>query len=444
MPQAINTGGPPTPPPNFRGYGPKRRGGGFWSNFGSQGLGFKLNVIGSILGLLAILVWFVWRFLIPHAPAEAQAQQTVDTPAPTTYPTIDVDQRAPAATLPPAESAFGSPLPTPDEQQLQATATFQAAISRPAGSPANAPSYIGVMTYEAGCSVSNLGFTTSGYSGQPFYLYFTGLLDRDPLMQMVQVRGYVQEFDNCQYPVIMVSEVFWLNQSGTPAPIAYGGPISGTITNTNTISGPNPAGWGQGEARATNTPTYTVYVPPQKIIPSTTPQPTYTPYPPLPTYTPQSPQTIYQTVVPLIPTYTPYPTWTPDPATATPTATATPRPATLYGPVVAVGGCPAANFAINANGINYFIIFDGAQLPPGPPTQYLALATGVLDVVCSGQSIKANSITWYDVSPTTTATYTPTLTPTATSTPTPTIVSPLPTPTNIPTATITPTEEITP
>lgn len=420
MPQAINTGGPPAMPPNLRGYGTRRRGNGFWAKFGQQSFGWKIQVIGSLLGVFAIIGWLIWRFLVPHGPpAEAQAigEETVPAVAPavTIYPTVDMS-RAPE----PAESAFSSPLPTPNEQQMQATATYMYAISRPAGNPGNSPNYIGVITYEAGCSVTNLGFTTSGYNGTPFYLYFAGLLDRDPLMQMIQVRGYVQKFDDCQYPVLMVSEIFWLNQNGTPAPIAYGGQISGTITNTNSISGPNPAVWGQADPRPTETPTYTVYIPPQKIFPTLEPLPTYTPFPPLPTYTPQPADVIYKTVVPLIPTYTPYPTWTPNPATVTPTPTATPQPATLYGPVVSVGGCPAANFAINANGQNYFIIFDGAQLPPGPPTQYLALATGVLDVVCSGQSIKARSITWYDAptSPTATATSTPTdiATPTATAT----------------------------
>lgn len=428
MPQTITTGGPPGPPPNFGGYGPRRRKSGFWARFGQQGFGFKLNVIGSFLGILAIIGWFVWRFLIPHSPPTAAAQETIPTPTETrTFATVDLNvPQIETSEFTPTVSPPGDPANPPD---LQATATFQAAISRPASAnnPGAYPNYIGVITYESGCSVSNLGFTTSGYNGAPFYLYFSGLLDRDPLMQMVQIRGYVQEFDGCQYPVLMVQEVFWLSQTGTPAPLAYGGQITDTITGT--ITAANPSTWGHGDPMPTKTPTYTVWIPPQKELP---PLATYTPYP---TYTPQPVQQIVQTVIPHIPTYTPYPTYTPDPSTPTPTATATPETVTIYGPVVAVGGCAVSNFAIQTSGQNYFIIFDGAQLPPGEPTQYLALATGFLDTACSGQAIRAKQITWYEVTPT--PTMTPTLTPTLTPTP-------ILTPTLTPTATITPTEVITP
>jgi hypothetical protein len=328
------------------------------------------------------------------AAATTAAQSAVENTPERVY--VDLQESAPAQQV-------QTTTITLEPAQIEATARYQAAISRPAANPANSPFYVGVVTYEDGCLVSNLGFTTSGYNGKPYYLYINGLLDRDPNMQMVNIRGYVQEFATCQYPVIMVSELFWMDQQGTPAPLAVGGPVvTGTVTGT--VTAPT---WGQGDVAPTSTPTYTVYVPPQKIFPTPEPLPTYTPRP---TYTPQPPDVIYKTVVPLIPTYTPYPTYTPNPNTPTPTPTATPRPVSLFGPVVSVGGCATSNFAISANGQNYYIIFDGATLPAGDPTTYTVLATGLADVACNGQAIRAQSITWYLNTPTPTATSTPTAT----------------------------------
>ncbi len=147
-------------------------------------------------------------------------------------------------TQPPAAAKQPQPdQPTPNPEQSEATATMTAKINRPAVvNPANSPNYFGVITYEDGCDVSNIGFTTAGLNGRPYYLYFNGLLDRDPNMQMAQITGFVQQFQNCQYPVLMVQEIFWLNSQATPAPIAYGGPVvSGTITSTAVITAKNPA-----------------------------------------------------------------------------------------------------------------------------------------------------------------------------------------------------------
>jgi hypothetical protein len=33
-------------------------------------------------------------------------------------------------------------------------------------------------------------------------------------MQMVNITGYLQEFDNCQHPVLMVQQIFWLAAQG--------------------------------------------------------------------------------------------------------------------------------------------------------------------------------------------------------------------------------------
>jgi hypothetical protein len=114
------------------------------------------------------------------------------------------------------------------------TATAHALYSRPAQiNPAAMPFLIGVITYEPGCAVSNLGFTTAGLEGRPYYLFFPTPLDRDPLMQMVNVSGYVQTFDDCRHPVLMVQNIYWLADVATPAPLGVNyQPITRTITGT--------------------------------------------------------------------------------------------------------------------------------------------------------------------------------------------------------------------
>ena len=386
-------GGPPAPPFRHRRGGNRNK--GCLGKFSAIPTDAKIKVGLLVLGMLLSFACGAYWIFKPGQAGALKGEPAVAIPP--TPPGPSTPTRAMVQPEPPAPV---SPLDTPS---VKKTATFQAAISRPAGNPASQPYYVGVITYEDGCLVSNLGFTTSGYNGKPYYLYLGEPLDRDPAMQIVQINGYVQTFDTCQYPVIFVQQLYWIGGQGTPAPLAIGGLLTGTVTATVTTT------WGRaGGVVATKTPTYTVWIPPQKDLPAPA---TYTPYP---TYTPQPADVIYKTVVPLIPTYTPYPTWTPDPSTPTPTATATPQPLTLYGPIRAVGGCPQTNFAVEASGTNYFIILAGAALPPGDPTQYWGLITGQADQVCSGQAIRASQITWYQVTPTPTAMPTATLAPTAT------------------------------
>lgn len=417
----VNFPGPPTPPFRHVRGGQRKKSGclGFWSAIDIKQ---KIILFGLLLGITLSCGCVSWFWLVPVIkPMVAPAPPPTATPFPTAVaPALEPAQLTALAQLaaPPAQAGPPpAPAATLTISQVQATATFIAQINRPAGNPANSPNYVGVITYETGCSVSNLGFTTAGLNGAPYYLYFSWLLDRDPNMQMAQIKGYVQKFDTCQYPVIMVSDIYWLNQNATPAPLAYGGAASGggTITATAVIT-QNPATWGK-QIFHTPTPTYTIYIQPQKNIdPPSTPTlwPTYTPYP---TYTPQPAQEIVKTVIPLIPTYTPYPTATPNPA------------ANVTGRVVNVAGCVLSNLAVETSpGVYFYIILAGAALPAsGQPTDYHAMVSGVLDTVCGGQAIRANSIAWYSVTPT------PTCTPTATPTATPTE-----------TATITSTEVITP
>jgi hypothetical protein len=430
-----NLGGPPTPPFRHLRGGPRKKSGclGFWS---AISLKQKITLFGMILGTLAGCGCGAWFYLVPSIKSSLSGPTAIPTHYPTPAgPALEpaqltalaqiarpTSQQAPAVGTPPTLAA------TLTISQAAATATWVARINRPAVvNPASSPNYIGVMTYEAGCDVSNIGFTTAGLNGSAFYLYFSGLLDKDPNMQMVQVGGYLQQFDNCQYPVLMVSEIFWLNQNGTPAALAYGGPVSGTIT----ANLKNPETWGR-QVVATSTPTYTIYIPPKKDIPPagitpTIVMPTYTPYPTL----------VQPTAKVVVVTATPLPN--------TPTATFTPQSATVFGRVVQVAGCSVSNFAIEAGGQAVYLVFAGAQLPPANPTDYSAMAVGVLDAACGGQVIRAQTITWYAPTPTGTAsaTSTPTLTATPTGTSTPTD---MPTSTSTPTetATITPTEVITP
>jgi hypothetical protein len=190
-------------------------------------------------------------------------------------------------TVAPLQSA-PSPTTAPEPAQLTATAVFQAAISRPAGNPSNSPYLIGVITYEPGCEMSNLGFTTSGYEGTPYFLYLQSPLDRDPFMQMVQLRGYVQKFKDCVYPVLMVSEVFWLSGTATPPPLApeYQPIISGTATSAwgslAESAPPTPDKNATPVYDARNDPTSPYYT----AIITPTAYPTYTPYPTATAYVP--------------------------------------------------------------------------------------------------------------------------------------------------------------
>jgi hypothetical protein len=445
----ANLPGPPTAPfRHIRGGGARKKAGclGFWS---AIELKQKIILLMMMLGMLLSCCCVGWFWVVPvvkpmvFPPAAATAAPTAPRPAAAPVgPELEPAQLTALAQLAkPTKPAPAAEPPTLAAtltiSQAEATATFIARINRPAViNPANSPSYIGVISYENGCGISNLGFTTAGLNGSPYYLYFSWLLDRNPNMQMAQVSGYIQKFDGCQYPVLMVSDIYWLNQNATPGALAYGGPIiSGTITGTIK----NPSTWGK-QVFYTPTPTYTIYIPPQKEIPQvgitpTMVYPTYTPYP-----TPIPP-----TAKIVIITATPRPD--------TPTATPTPQAATVLGQVVNVAGCAASNFAVKSGGKNYFLIFAGAQLPPANPTGYSVLVTGVIDAACGGQAIKAQNITWYEPTAkptaTPTATPTPTPTPTATATLTPTITStatetPTTTPTPTVTATITPTEVITP
>jgi hypothetical protein len=421
----ADIGGPPAPPFRHRRGGRRNNKGclGFWTAIPT---GDKIKMFVLLLGMLAsfgLFIYWVWPRSEEVAADEPIMIETVTGLETATW----------EATTIPVDLPLLTPDPLTTTVDIERTATFQAAISRPAAfnDPGAAPYFVGVVTYEAGCPVSNLGFTTSGYNGQPYFLYFNQPLDRDPLMQLIQITGIVQEFGECPFPVIFVQQLFWMDLQGTPAPISYGGSLTGTgtITFTNPVSGYNPANWGLnsftpmpgvGPGTVMPLPSATMYLPPP-----VTPLATYTAYP---TYTPYPAPHPY-------PTYTAYPTYTPDPATATPTSTATPDLITLYGPVQTVAGCPQSNFSVNASGQVYFILFAGVTLPPDDPTQYYALIVGQATSICNGLAIIAQSITWYQVTPT--PTFTPTLTPTFTPTLTPTAVITPATP-------ITPTAVITP
>lgn len=426
MTYEVNFNNQPTPPFRHHRGGSRKKPGclGFWSAIPTDAkVKIGLMLVGLVLSF-ACAGWWVFR------PLAGKAEEP-PTPAVEKVQTVGPLEESPTDT-PVVVTATSAQAGADEPPDLERTATFQAAISRPAVDPGSSPYFIGVITYEDGCLVSNLGFTTSGYHGKPYYLYLSDPLDRDPAMQMVQLRGHVQRFDTCQYPVLFVDQLFWLDQAGTPSPLSLGGPLTTTLAATGTITATlTPPTWGvSSQAAPTKTPTYTVWVPPQKNLPTPEPLPTYTPRP---TYTPQPVQSIVQTVMPHMPTFTPFPTWTPDPATATPTETATPQPVNISGPVVLIIDCPLSNFAIQASpGNNYLVILDGAGLPPsGSPVEYTAFAIGTLaDNMCGSKVIKASQIIW---------TLLPTPSPTDTATPTPTF-----TPTLTPTATLTATATITP
>lgn len=387
---------------------PVQRGGGMDSDV------TKLLVVGAIM--VVLVAAGLWG-CVAQKSAEAKAEET---------PTIIIQTAVPLSTpLPEPPTLQPATLPTVqpsplEPAQMTATAIMQAAINRPAGDPSTSPFLIGVITYESGCEVSNLGFTTAGLEGKPYYLYLQIPVDRNPAMQMAQVQGYIARFKNCQHPVLMVSNIVWLNDVATPAPLAAL-PISGTITATAIT-------WGQGGLGAYGLPT-----PDKNATPIYTggPWPTYTPYPSATPYVPPPPPTPY-------PTYTPYPVPDNPKPTKTPTPTITPSPtmaANLSGYAVQISGCAATNMAIEISpGQTVPLLLSGAPLPPaGSPFGYYVLAAGVLGQICGQQGLIASSVSWYNTGPTATPTSTPTETPTLT-----------PTPTETPTLTPTPTETPTP
>jgi hypothetical protein len=377
------------------------------------------------------------------------ADDKTPTPVVVTLPALDyatvTHSEMPTATA--TASIFPDNTPTPD---IARTATFEAAINKPAGEnlSENNRILVGTVLLQPGCNITNIALDASGAR---YYLHLPSslLITLNPDLQLAEVRGVVTTLPTCVYPILQVQSFTWLNELATPVA------SSGTITTTRTISGGDP--W---QIRYTPTPTglpRPVFAPPPQqtaIFSGTaTPYPTYTPYPPLPTATPYIPPqrsdpTAYPTYTPY-PTLTAYPTPTTNPATLTPTPTPTPQLVTLYGPVRTITGCAQTNFALDASGVTYFIILSGVTLPPGDPTAYYALVSGEAVTACGGNGVKANSITWYDVTPTPTATSTatptsttiPTDTPTATVAPTDT---PTATPTDTPTATATPTLTPTP
>lgn len=453
--QHIDAGGPPPMPPGshlrFRRGGKK----GFWGRFAAQGPGYMVNVGLSVLGLLAIVTYLAWKFVFSGGSTAKAEEQ----PAPPAQPVV-------VATVPPLETPPATPLPVEvlatsplEPVQVAATATFQAAISRPAGynNPEAAPFYVGVVTYEAGCTVSNIGFTTAGLNGQAYYLYFTQPLDRDPLMQMVNITGYVQKFEDCQYPVLMVQNIFWMNGQATPAPLAIGGQYTSTITNSIASN------WGGQAAPPTPFGVKTTPLPPGSPAPTNTPAFTVTstatpwsqtpwepqPWPTVPNYGPQldALQNQIDDIQSDINAYKEA-TKTPTP-TNTPTATLTPTPAraNIVGNVVTVAGCAQTNLAvITGPGEQILLMLSGATLPAnGQPSDYHAVATGQLGVVCDQPALWASSISWYlptiTPTPTTappTATPTPTTAPTNTATPEPTATSVEASATPAPTATALP------
>lgn len=426
--QSVNLSGPPTPP--FRQYrggykGQKKGCLGFWTAIDT---GAKIKILGMLLGMLAgfgLVIWWAWPKVAPSKADEPTPVIATLAPLSQLEP-IQLTATAVSVTGPGSVTPTTEPVTPSETPDIARTATFVAAINRPASDLNTSPPYlVGVVTYEPGCTVSNLGFTTAGLNGTPYYLYFSTPLDRDPLMQMLQIKGYVQKMKDCQYPVLMVSEAFWLNGSATPAPINLQSAISGTITATAPISW-GLAAYGLATPNKYDTPVYNPL--------TVTPYPTYTPYPTATPYLPPAPPTLAP-----LPTYTPYPK---------PDATNTPALVNLSGKVVNVAGCAQSNLAIETTpGQVYFLIFEGASLPlEGSPTDYYAFVVGNLaKKICSGQAIRANSITWYNATPTATATATetPTVTPTATETATAT-ATPTETPTATPTASQTPTETATP
>jgi len=390
----------------------------FW---GRLAWGQRLMLGFLIFGFCGVWSGLGYMFL-PRAAA-AEAPPAVVTIAPLPSP-IPVEQ-------PPVGAPTVTPTTPLEPIQIAATATFQAAINKPAfmNNPAAAPSFVGVITYEDGCRLSNIGFTTSGYNGKPYYLYVRQQFDRNPLYQMAQVSGFIQQFpDDCQYPVIMVETITWFDSQATPSPLA----ITKTVAITDV--------WGMvSTTKQITRPTVSVYVPhPEYLTPvpiaaaptatvtwtssNWSPQPWSTP-----NYGPQlsNLQSQINDLQGDIDAYKATKTATPSP---TPTLTPTPAVANIAGGVINVSGCANTNLAIQISaGNQVLLILSGAALPGGQPAEYTAVASGTLGRVCNQTVLYATAVSWYlptaTPTPTPTSTSTPTATPTATNTPEPTVTA---------------------
>lgn len=389
------------------------RGGGFGDGWLS-GAGKHFIFLGLIFACFAGSM-FMW--MRPDQPD----------PTPTPSPTWTPEPPPPAA-LVNAESTM-----TPNAEQLAATATAHVMYSQPAVVPQTAPSFIGVVTLEHGCVVSNIGFTTSGYNGKPYYLYLRQPLEQNPTLQLLHVAGIVQEFDECQYPVIMVQSASWFGESGTPSPLSYGGAVI-TSTVAPTVTVVNPHTWGLqatpvapvqvGQVMATpiGATNYAATYAALEASPTVTPTATATPYiPPAP----QARQV----------------------AAAIAEPTNTPETLSLFGEIVQVGGCGQTNLAVDlGSGDLVYIVLAGARLPDTDPIGLDALVTGQEADLCDGDGIRASQIIWYERTPTPTPSPTNTPTPTATNTPIPTATAApaatLPPPTSTPVPTLRPSDDI--
>lgn len=427
----VNLGGPPPMPPGSH-YRFRRRRGGFWSNFAAAGMGMQANIILSALGLMAIVGYLAWRFIFAGGgltgPVEAQAAAPAESPV--------------VATVAPLETPDITPTTPLEPSQIAGTSTRQAQFSRPAVNPQAAPFFVGVVTYESGCPLTNLGFTTAGLNGSPYYLYFNIPLDRDPLMQMINVSGYLQEFEGCTHPVIMVQEVFWLSTQATPAALASTDDYTSTwgLTSAPTATpGAYPLHLPLPAAPPTLTSTLTNTLTGTAVISGTATPWSQTPWDPRPwptaaNYNSQI-DNLQRQIDGLKRDDGPAPTKTPTPTkTATATATATPtQAANISGPVVAVNGCPATNLAVQISPGQAILLMlsPTTPIPAGDLTGYTATVIGSLSQACGRQAINAQAVSWTLLA---TATSTPTATTTATSTPTPT---------HTPTPTVEPTIEPT-
>ena len=369
-----------------------RRKKGIWTALARAGGKEQLNIGCSALGLLAAIIYLLWRFVIgPMIAANAAPPPTpTPTPEPTLTPTAIVTP-TPGMLLPqPLQPVQQFVTPTPNGSP---TPTSIPSVPEVAPLGAGSVTVFGSVDFAGGCPVTNLAFVASG---NLYYLLINGDLqfpDGNPQGQMAMIRGYTSEFEDCDAPLLSVASLRWLGveEEATLSQKTSRGGV-GTVVTASGTRMPSP------------TPT-----------PTNTPRPTFT-------------ATAYPTAKPA--TSTPRPTFT---------ATATPAPVSMTGAVLLADGCDTTNWIINATGDAYYLLMPaGLAIDFDPRNESRqAIVNGTNSRACNGNAISVSSLIWL-TTPTPTATNTPTVTPTPTQTATPS-ATPTVTPTPTQTGTATPT-----
>lgn len=369
---------------------------------GSSGLGDSLPLILAGLAFVALVALAGWWFLGRNSKSVLALAST-----PTTLPTFTATVAAPASpsilipTAPlTANHSFTPSTALVPPRYVVGTPTQTAIPAVPEIAPNGAGSVtiFGSISFQPGCSVTNLGFVASG---NLYYLLITGDLqfpDGNPEGQMAMIRGYASDYAGCDAPILTINSLRWL---GVTEKADY--------ESTSSSSGRGVGAVITAHGTLMPTPTPTVYYATATAMQWATATPTPRPATPAPTNTPKP--------------------------------TATNAPVSMAGTVFLRDGCNITNWIIETETNSYYLIMPSTlSIDFDPSAGRSALISGATSSACDDEAITVSNIVWM-ATPTPTATPSPT--PTGTSTPTPT-ATPSPTATEAAVPGDTPEPTVTP